>query len=77
MSQYTLQEVKWVEMDESELDVDWAEKKSTVPISGFGWKIFKFFFREKRIHHIPKKVKVSISVHYKLLFNEIKFSWSL
>ena len=36
MSQYTLQEVKWVEMDESELDVDWAEKKSTVPISGFG-----------------------------------------
>ena len=33
MSQYTLQEVKWVEMDEAELDEDWDERKSNVPIS--------------------------------------------
>ena len=43
MSQYTLQEVKWVEMDENELDIDWADKKSTVPISGFGLTLFRFF----------------------------------
>ena len=32
-SQYTLQEVKWVEMDEAELDQDWDDKASTVPFS--------------------------------------------